>query len=162
MKYYKDVNLWSLYGEKLQVSENNDHLGLVFSGLNEELKNIDKNIKSARDALFSLLGSIFSYKCKLSPTVQQHTWSTFIKPVLLSGLAALPIRPATMKPLIGIHHKMLRAVLKLSPYSPVAPLYFLLGEFTDRRLSIYGCAITILEHLDQPPDQGLFCVAVSP
>ena len=33
-----------------------------------------------------------------------------------------------MKPLTTFHHKVLRAILKFSPYSPIAPLYFLLGE----------------------------------
>ena len=33
-----------------------------------------------------------------------------------------------MKPLTVFHHKVLRGILKLSPYSPVVPLYFLLGE----------------------------------
>ena len=126
--YYKDINIWSLYGEKLIVSEDNDHLGLMVSGIDEELKNVDKNIKSARDSLFSFLGNIFSYRCKLSPVVQHHTWSVFIKPVLRSGLAALPIRPPVLKTLTVFHHKILHATLKLSPYSPVAPLYFLLGE----------------------------------
>ena len=30
--------------------------------------------------------------------------------------------------LIKFHHKILRAILKLSKYSPIVPLYFLLGE----------------------------------
>ena len=128
MMYYNDINIWSLYGEKLTVSEDNEHLGLIVSGIDEEIKNVDKNIKSARDSLFSFLGNIFSYKCKLSPVVQHHTWSVFIKPVLRSGLSALPIRPPVLKTLTTFHHKILRAVLKLSPYSPLAPLYFLLGE----------------------------------
>ena len=128
MLYYQDINIWSLYGDNLTVSENNDHLGLVVSGQDEEIKNIDKNISSARDSLFMFLGNIFSYKCKLSPTVQHHTWSVFIKPVLRSGLAALPVRPPVIKTISTFHHKILRALLKLSPYSPVAPLYFLFGE----------------------------------
>ena len=127
MQFYKEINIWQLYGEKLEVAENNDHLGLVVSGFQEELKNIDKNIKSARDSLFSFLGNVFVYKCKLSQAVQYHTWSVFIKPVLRSGLSALPIRPVVMKPLVMFHHKILRAILKLSLHSPVAPLYFLLG-----------------------------------
>ena len=128
MQYYQDVNIWTLYGEKLTVSEDNEHLGLVVSVMDEEIKNVDKNIQSARDSLFGFLGNVFSYKCKLSPTVQQHTWSVFVKPVLRSGLAALPIRPPVLKTLTTFHHKVLRAILKLSQYSPVAPLYFLPGE----------------------------------
>ena len=87
-----------------------------------------KNIQSARDAIFGFLGNIFSYKCKLSPAVQQHTWAVFIKPVLRSGLAALPIRPTVLKALTSFHLKVLRAILKYSQYSPVVSLYFLLGE----------------------------------
>ena len=126
--YYQDINIWTLYGEKLTVAENNDHLGLVVSGTDEEIKNVDKNINSARDTLFGFLGNIFSFKCKLSTRVQYHTWTVFIKPVLRSGLAALPIRPPVLKTITRFHHKILRAILKLSLHSPVAPLYFLLGE----------------------------------
>ena len=128
MLYYKENNIWQLYGERLVVAENNDHLGLVVSGHHEERKNVDKNIESARNALFNFLGNVFAYKCKLSQAVQYHTWCVFIKPVLRSGLSALPIRPSVMQPLIKFHHKILRAILKLSLYSPIAPIYFLLGE----------------------------------
>ena len=91
MRYYQDINIWSLYGEKIKVSEDNDHLGLVVSGVDEELKNVDKNIKTARDTLFSFLGNIFSYKCKLSASLQYHTWQVYIKPILCTGLSALPL-----------------------------------------------------------------------
>ena len=103
-------------------------MGLIVSGIDEEVKNIDKNLKSARGALFSLLGNIFSYKCKLSCHLQFHTWLLLVKPVLRSGLSALPIQRHSMKPLNTFHLKILRAILKLSRTSPIAPLYFLLGE----------------------------------
>ena len=128
MQYYSENNIWTLHGQKLTVSENNDHLGLIVSGKDEELKNVDKNIKAARESLFGFLGNIFGYKCKLSQTVQYHTWTVFIKPVLMKGLSALPVRPPILKPMIKFHHKILRGMLKLSQYSPIAPLYFLLGE----------------------------------
>ena len=128
MKYYSENNIWTLQGDKLKVSENNEHLGLVVSGKDEELKNVDRNIKAARNSLFGFLGNVFAYRCKLSQAVQYHTWKVFVKPVLLSGLSALPIRPPIMQPLVKFHHKILRAILKLSQYSPTAPLYFLLGE----------------------------------
>ena len=56
----------------LEVAEDNDHLGLVVSGIKEESKNVDKNIESARKSLFNFLGNIFAYKCKLSYAVQLH------------------------------------------------------------------------------------------
>ena len=35
--YYQDINNWSLYGDKLEVSENSEHLGLVVSAIDEEI-----------------------------------------------------------------------------------------------------------------------------
>ena len=128
MNYYRDIPFWTLNGQYIEVSEDNEHLGMIVSGVDEETKNIDKNITAARNALFAMLGPVFLYKCKLSPTVQTHLWRVYIKPVLTSGLASLPIRPANLQPIIVFHHKILRGFFKLSPYSPTAPLYFLLGE----------------------------------
>ena len=90
------------------------------SGLDKESKNID----SARQTLFSLLGNIFSYKCK----VLLHVWSIYVNPALRSGLAALPIRPQIMNTVTSFHYKILRGILKFSPVSPIPPLHFLLGE----------------------------------
>ena len=128
MLYYKDINMWTLNGKQLAVTEDNDHLGLIVSGTDEERKNVDSCIDSTRKILFNMLGNIFSYKCKLSPTVLKHVWSLYASPVLRSGLAALPVRSTVMKILTSFHHKVLRGILKLSSRSPVAPLYFLLGE----------------------------------
>ena len=89
---------------------------------------MSKKIDSARKTLFDLLGNIFSYKCKLSPVVSLHVGSIYVNPVLRSGLAALPIRPPIIKTVTSFHNKILRGILKLSPRSPLAPLYFLLGE----------------------------------
>ena len=128
MSYYKDIPMWSLNGKSLTVAENNDHLGMIVSGHNEETKNINKNINSARKILFNLLGSIFSYKCKLSPSVLVQVWSLYVSPVLRSGLQSLPIRPNPMKNITSFHHRILRGILKLGPTSPIPSRYFLLGE----------------------------------
>ena len=72
MQYYKEINIWTLYDEKLQVSEDNQQFGLVVSVTDEEMKNFEKIIDSARKKMFALLGNIFSYKCKL---VQLHVYS---------------------------------------------------------------------------------------
>ena len=157
MSYYEDINIWSLYGEKLAVKENNEHLGLVVSGLDEEIKNIDKNIDSARKTLFSFLGNIFSYKCKLSPAIQLRTWQIYVKPVLRSRLAALPIRPTAMKPIIKFHHKVLRSILKLSAHSPIAPLYFLLGELP-MEASLHLDVLAVFWSIWSNPDTKIFKV----
>ena len=57
MSYYRDINIWSLNGEKLNVAEDNEHLGLIVSGTHEEMKNADKNIDSARKILLANVSS---------------------------------------------------------------------------------------------------------
>ena len=131
MQYYQDICPWTLCGYKVDVVTNNEHLGMVVSGLNEEQKNADRNIAECRKSLFGLLGPALSYKCKLSPLAQHHLWKVYCLPVLRSGLSALPLRPAVMKSLIIFHNKILQGFLKLSKSSPIPTLYFLLGELTN-------------------------------
>ena len=128
MQYYQDISPWTLGGGKVSVVSDNEHLGLVVSGVDEEQKNVDRRIAECRKSLFGLLGPALSFKCKLSPLAQLHLWTVYSLPVLRSGLSALPIRPAVMKSLTIFHRKILRGFLKLSKSSPVPALYFLLGE----------------------------------
>ena len=149
MAYYKDISPWFLDGEQVSVVTDNDHLGLVVSGMEEEQKNVDKQITQCRDSLFSLLGSALSFKCKLAPVVQLHLWKTYSLPVLCSGLSALPIRPTAMKPLQVFQQKILRGFLKLSPTSPVPAMFFLLGELpieATLHINILGLFYTILNN----------------
>ena len=136
------------------MEENNDHLGLIVSGIDEESKNVDKNLKAARCALFSYLGNVFSYRCKLSSCLQFHTWLVYIKPVLRSGLSALPIRSQKVKQLTKFHLKVLRAILKLSAYSPIVPLYFLLGEHPIEATLHLDVLFSLLEHMGESKDKG--------
>ena len=43
----------------IYVAEDNDHLGLIVSGQDEEMKNVDIKIDLARQMLYNLLGIIF-------------------------------------------------------------------------------------------------------
>lgn len=128
MEYYKEISPWSLQGNKVKVVSDNEHLGLIVSGLNEEQKNCDANASQCRKSLFGLLGPALSYKCKLSPHVQLHLWRVYSLPVLLSGLSSLPVCPADIKTLQVFHNKILRGFLKQSPHSSIPSLYFLCGE----------------------------------
>jgi hypothetical protein len=87
MLYYKDINMWSLDGNPLPVTDNNEHLGLIVSGLDEEIKNIDKNIDSARQTLFNLLEysveSSSSAQCRLYHPCISSLESSLWKPVFI-------------------------------------------------------------------------------
>ena len=84
MEYYQDFGPWSLNGERIAVVTDNEHLGIIVSGLDEEQKNVDQNLTQCRNSLFALLGPALSYKYKLSPQVQLHLWRTYSLPILKS------------------------------------------------------------------------------
>ena len=128
MNYYRDITKWTLNDETIAVCEDNEHLGLVVSGSNEEQKNVDSNIQECRKSLLGLLGPAFAYKCLLPPTVKSHLWRIYNLPILSSGLSALPVRPTYCKSLTIFHNKILRGFLQLSQTSPIPALHFLLGE----------------------------------
>ena len=128
MEFYHDNAPWKLNGERLNVVDDNEHLGLIVYGSKEEQKNCDKNIIKCRNSLFPMLGSVYAYKCLLSPSTQMHIWRTCNLPILLSGLEALPIRPSNTKSLELFQRKILQSFLKISQTSPQPAVYFLLGE----------------------------------
>ena len=151
MSFYKDTKPWQLNGETVTVVDNNEHLGLVVSGLDEEQKNVDQNILQCRKSLFGLLGPAYSYKCQLSPVVQVHLWRTYNLPVLTSGLSALPVRPSNIKALTIFHNKTLRGFLKLSSSSPIPSLHFLLGELP-MEAHIHIDTLTLFHNVWANPD----------
>ena len=128
MEYYKDVQPWIMDDTPVSVAEDNDHLGLIVSGISEETKNVDLKLKKARGALFNLIGPVFSYKCLLSPSLQLHLFRTFVSPIALSGLAAMTLRDNSITNLTMFHRKILRGFLHLSKRAPIPSLHFLTGE----------------------------------
>ena len=47
MQYYQDINIWTLYGDALEVTEDNEHLGMTVSGQAEKLRMLMKTNSSA-------------------------------------------------------------------------------------------------------------------
>ena len=157
--FYKDTKPWTLNGETVRVVDDNEHLGLIVSGLEEEQKNVDENILKCRNSLFALLGPAFSYKCLLSPIVQIRLWRSYCLPVLLSGLSALPIRPTNMKSLQLFQHKILRGFLKLSNSSPTPALFFLLGELPVEGI-LHIRTLSLLHNISSNPETTVYAMVV--
>ena len=128
MTHYSEVTPWTLNGERVKVTEDNDHLGQVVSGVSQEEKNVDLRIDKARKNLFGLLGAGFAFKCLLSPLVKFHLYRTYTCPILRSGLYSFSLRSNHLEPLSIFHRKILRGILNFSKSSNIPALYFLLGE----------------------------------
>ena len=60
MAFYKETCPWTLNGERVTIVDDNEHLGLIVSGMDEEQKNVDENIQKCRNSLFALLGPAYS------------------------------------------------------------------------------------------------------
>ena len=51
--YYSDVAPWRLGGKKVKVTEDNEHLGQLVSGVSQEQKNVDLRIQKGRKNIFA-------------------------------------------------------------------------------------------------------------
>ena len=114
MRYYSEVNPWTLDGERVNVVSDNEHLGLVVSGEREEEKNVDLRIKKGRNSLFGLLGPAFSQKSLISPIVKMHLFSLYTCPITRCGLGSMAIKDPQLKPIDIFQRKCLRSFLSLS------------------------------------------------
>ena len=128
MEYYSDTTPWRMGGDAVKVTEDNEHLGQIVSGIRQEGKNIDERMKKGRGNLFSMLGSAFAYKCLLSPLVKMHLFRTFACPIFRSGLSSFALRTQQLSPLAVLHRKVLKSFLQLSKTAPTPAIHFLLGE----------------------------------
>ena len=128
MEYYKEMSPWTMDDEKVEVVENNEHLGLVVSGEREEEKNIDDRLRKGRGSLFSLLGPAFAQKCLLSPNVKMHLFRLRTCPIVRCGLSSMVIRQTQHSPMQVFQRKCLKSFLSLSERSSTAGIHFLLGE----------------------------------
>ena len=126
--YFKDISPWKMDGEIIEVVENNEHLGQIVSGVKQESKNVDLNLKKGRKNLFGLLGAGFSFKCLLSPAVKLHLYKTYTCPILRSGLSSFALRSANIEPLSLFQRKTLKSILKLNNSAPTPAIHFLTGE----------------------------------
>ena len=128
MDYYQQVNPWIMDNQKVNVVENNDHLGQIISGTRQIQKNVDESLKRGRKSLFGLLGPAFAFKCLLSPLVKIHLFRTYTCPRLRSGLSSLALRQCNLLPLSLFHRKSMKGFLNLSKCAPTPAIHFLLGE----------------------------------
>ena len=128
MEYFQSVMPWTMDSKTVQVVDNNEHLGQIVSGKNQEDKNIDLKLDKGRKSLYSLLGSAFSFKCLLSPVVKLHIYRTYTCPRTRSGLSSFSLRSSQLEPLSIFQRKTLKSILKLSITAPTPSIHFLTGE----------------------------------
>ena len=115
-------------GVKVDVVDNNEHLGQIISGFQQESKNVDNRLTKGRKSLFGLLGAGFAYKCMLSPAVMIYLYKTFTCPIIRSGLSTFVLRSQQIEPISLFQRKTFKSILKLSKTAPTPAIHFILGE----------------------------------
>ena len=126
--YFQEARPWKMDGEVIDVVCDNDHLGQIVSGGQQEQKNIDSRISKARKSLFSLLGVGLDSKSLLSPAVKLHLYRTYTSPILRSGLQIFALRKNQIEPLSLFQRKTIKSFLRLFKCAPTPSVYFLSGE----------------------------------
>ena len=104
--------------QKVMVTEDNDHLGQIVSGIDEEQKNVDLRIMKARNALYGLLGPAFHHRNLLSPKLKYHLFRTYVSPVLKSGLSSFTLRSNPLHSLTIFHRKVLCGIFVTAQQQP--------------------------------------------
>ena len=51
--YYKDISPWKMDGVQVEVVDNNEHLGQVISGFQQESKNVDNRLTKGRKSIWT-------------------------------------------------------------------------------------------------------------
>ena len=59
-KYFAELAPWHLDGQTVQVTEDNDHLGQIVSGVDQEMKNVDLRIKKRQKLPIFIARASFS------------------------------------------------------------------------------------------------------
>ena len=126
--YYSDLCPWTMDGERVKVTENNDHIGQLVSGKQQIEKNTDLRLGKARKALFSLFGAGLEFKSGLSPNIKLHIFRTIVSPILRSGLSTFALRKTNIEPLALFQRKTIKSILKLSSTAPTPAIHFLCSE----------------------------------
>ena len=128
IQFYEETMPWKMEGDPIKVVRDNEHLGLVVSGEDEEGKNVDARLSKGHKSLFGLLGPAFAQKCLLNPLLKLHIFRLFTCPITRCGLSAMALRSSDLKKINLFNNKVLRSFIGLSDKSPIVGLHLIFGE----------------------------------
>ena len=111
----------------LQFSTEEKHLGIYRSNTLSNAPTINNRIKSARRAMYQLMGAgLYGYN-GINPTVSKHLIDMYILPILIYGLEALTLTPKDIEPLEKFYKNTLRMIQHLPQSTAKQICYLLLG-----------------------------------
>jgi hypothetical protein len=133
---------WVMNDNKLKITNQSEHLGVIRADKNETKANIETNIQTARRTKYALMGSGFHGTNGLHPQISYKIYKTYVIPKLIYGLEILPLNKENMEQLEVFHRKCLRHIQSLPDRTSNSAVLLLLGalpieaEIHKRQLSL--------------------------
>ena len=112
---------------KLKITNQGEHLGVIRADKNETNANIETNIQTARRTKYALMGSGFHGTNGLHPQISYKIYKTYVIPKLIYGLEILPLNKENMEQLEVFHRKCLRHIQSLPDRTSNSAVLLLLG-----------------------------------
>ena len=81
---------WVINDNKLKITNQSEHLGVIRADKKETKPNIETNIQTARRTKYALMGSGFHGTNGLHPQISYKIYKTYVIPKLIYGLEILP------------------------------------------------------------------------
>ena len=144
VKYSKVISPISLYGQKIEFSEQAEHLGILRSASPGNVVNILERMSAYRSKLFSVLPAGMALHHHADPAACLRVHQLYALPVLLSGLSALALSKSETGMIDSCYKNTLNLLMKLHARTPDCAVFFLAGSLPGsallhlRQLSVFS------------------------
>ena len=122
------------------------HIGVHQSSTDTQMYTAEENIKKARRALYSLMGSGLYGENGIDPGAAIIMLKTYVMPILLYGLEITLANPKAITKLQSFHKRTVKSILSL-PITTADPAVYILSGLLPIEAEIDIKAITILGNI---------------
>ena len=112
---WESLSLWEIDGRKLEVSDQETHLGIQRLNNGKATKSVEHNIQKARRASYALVGVGMHGVNGLHVRVNLHLWNCYVMPRLTYGLEVLALTETNINDLDAYQRQTFRRLLHLPP-----------------------------------------------
>ena len=118
---------WKLSQDRLNVSRQEKHLGLIREPICSATATVSENIKKSRRCVYSLMGAGIHGLNGLHPEISVKLWVTYALPQLVYGLELHRIGAGNLKRLEICQNRILRKIQHLPESTATVALHLLAG-----------------------------------
>ena len=126
--YAKLISPISLNGQKIDFSDQEEHLGILRSVSAGNMPNIMERVSAHNKKLFSVLPAGLSLHHHANPAACLRVEQLYALPVLLSGLSALVLTKYETGIISACYKNTLQRLMKLHDRTPDCAVFFLAGS----------------------------------